>query len=88
MNRIKARAKGLEPMLRIGKNGLSDAMIKEIRSQLDKKVLIKIKLLKSYASGKSSRELALQISKRVDAVLVESVGNIIVLQKGKTIYKP
>ncbi|HLC65452.1 MAG TPA: YhbY family RNA-binding protein [Candidatus Nanoarchaeia archaeon] len=83
MNREKSKARSLEPSLRIGKNGLSSAMVKEIKSQLDKRGLVKIKMLKSYTAGKDKNGIVGEITEKTNAKVVESVGNIILLQKFK-----
>ena len=36
------KGRQLEPSIRIGKNGFSDEMVKEIKAQLKKKKLIKV----------------------------------------------
>ncbi|MBW2980980.1 YhbY family RNA-binding protein [Candidatus Woesearchaeota archaeon] len=82
-NRLKLRskAKTLEPIVRIGKNGLTEGTINEIKLQLKKKKLIKIKLLKSFVQDEDRKELARKISSLTDSEIIESVGFIIVLHK-------
>ncbi|MFC1728035.1 YhbY family RNA-binding protein [Nanoarchaeota archaeon] len=80
---LRAKAKVLEPVVRMGKNGLTDAIIKEIKKQLSKRKLIKIKLLKSVENRK---ELAKQIADKTGGELIESVGFVVVLYK-RNIYK-
>jgi RNA-binding protein len=78
---IKLRAKALGPLLRIGKNGLTEGSINEIKLMLKKRGLIKIKLLRSFTEGKDKKESAKEIAEKTDSILVESLGNIVVLSK-------
>ena len=82
MNKIQLRskAKALEPILRIGKNGLTENVIKEIGSLLKEKKLIKIKLLKP-AISKNKKEMINEIVGKTDSELIEAVGNIVVLYR-------
>ncbi len=86
IKKLRSQGKSLEPSLRIGKNGLSEGMIREIEEQLTKKEMIKIKFLGSFAKNQNKRERAKTLADSVNAFVVESVGNTIVLQKRK-IYK-
>ena len=80
---LRAKAKVLEPIVRIGKNGLTDASVLEVKKQLARKKLIKIKLLKSVEDRKL---LAKQIAEKTDSEMIEAVGFIVVLYK-RNIYK-
>ena len=44
---LRSKAKRLEPVLRVGKGGLSNSLIEELKKVLNKRKLVKIKLLKS-----------------------------------------
>ena len=83
MKELKKKALHLEPMLRIGKNGLTKGMIEEITSQLKKKKLIKIKFLKAYIEGKDRKEEAKRLSMLTKSQLVDITGNVLVLYKEK-----
>ncbi|MBW2992156.1 YhbY family RNA-binding protein [Candidatus Woesearchaeota archaeon] len=78
---LRSKAKGLEPVLRIGKNGLTEGTVREIKHILIKRRMIKIKLLKSFYHNKNKKELVKEIVDKTNSILVESVGNVIVLHK-------
>lgn len=78
---LRSKAKTIEPVVRIGKSGLTDSMIGEINKNLIKRRLIKIKLLKSPDERKEKEELIKSIMEKTQSELVDSVGNIIVLYK-------
>lgn len=77
---LRSKAKNLEPILRIGKNGLTENVLNELIKLLKKKKLIKIKLLKSSVS-KNKKELINGIVEKSDSELIESVGNMVVLYR-------
>ena len=81
LKELRNKAKILEPVLRIGKNGATDSLILEINKQLKKKKLIKIKILKSARENTDKNELINKILERTDSELVELVGYIFVLYK-------
>ena len=80
-NKLKEKAKSLEPVIRIGKNGLTENTIKEIKKQLNKKKLVKLKLLKAFISDKNKKEIAKEIAKKTNSKIIDLVGFVIVLYK-------
>jgi RNA-binding protein len=78
---LKLKAKSLEPIVRIGKNGLTEGIVNEMIRQLKKKKLIKVKLLKSFVQDKSRKELANEISSATNSEVIDSVGFVVVLRK-------
>ncbi|MFC1800893.1 YhbY family RNA-binding protein [Nanoarchaeota archaeon] len=75
---LKAKSHSMGPVLQIGKSGLTDSVIQEIIKILKKKKLIKIKLLSSAGDRK---KLADEIVSKTGAVLIRSVGRVVVLFK-------
>ncbi len=57
----------------IGKGGAASAMA-EVDRQLEEKELIKVKVLKSAAAGKSTAEIAKEIADATNAEVVEVIG--------------
>ncbi|MBA3064322.1 RNA-binding protein [Candidatus Woesearchaeota archaeon] len=79
--KLKEKAKILEPVIRIGKNGLTESTIKEIKKQLNKKKLIKVKLLRAFVKGKDKKLVANKIAEETNSRLIDLVGFVIVLYK-------
>ena len=79
--KLKEKAKTLEPVIRIGKNGLTESTIKEIKKQLNKKKLIKVKLLRAFISDKNKKEVAKEIAEKTSSQLIYIVGFVVVLYK-------
>ena len=79
LNNKKEKAKTLEPVIRIGKNGLTESTIKEIKKQLNKKNLIKVKLLRAFISDKNKKDIAKEIAQKTNSQLIDLVGFVVVL---------
>jgi len=79
--KLVEQAKFLEPILRIGKSGLTPGAIEEIKKQLKKRKLIKLKFLKPALEGKDRKELAKEIAEKTGSELIHQVGFVVVLYK-------
>jgi len=80
-NQLKEKAKTLEPVIRIGKNGFTESTIKEIKKQLNKKKLIKVKLLRAFINNRNKKEAAKEIAEKTSSQLIYMVGFVVVLYK-------
>jgi RNA-binding protein len=82
---LRARAKHLRPVLQVGKNGITQGTLNLVEHELGHKQLIKIKLLKGALPAdakKADRErLAAEIATKSKAMLIEHVGNVVVLYR-------
>jgi RNA-binding protein len=81
---LRSKAKHLEPILSIGKNGLTQGSIDLIDRELEQRQLIKIKFHRGAfeEAGKAQRqELAQRIAQASNAKVVELVGNTLVLYR-------
>lgn len=76
---FKRNASRLSPILNIGKNGITDPLVEEVRQQLKRNKLIKVKILKTALADKDRWELAAELSSRTGSVLIELKGNRAVL---------
>ena len=75
---LRAKAHSIDPILHIGKEGITDSVIKEIIFQIKKKKLIKIKLLQSAGDKKKIVDILVTKTK---SVLIRSIGRVVVLYK-------
>ena len=78
IRRLKGAAQLLEPMLKIGKAGLSDSFIQSVNDALSQHELVKIKFVEFKDQKK---ELAPQLADRTESYLVMRVGNVMVLHR-------
>jgi len=79
--RIKRRLSGEKPTIWIGKSGVSQESLKEIEKQLDKREMVKIRILKSALEGDEAKQIALRITEQTEASLVEVRGHTFMLYK-------
>ncbi|NQV08324.1 YhbY family RNA-binding protein [Candidatus Woesearchaeota archaeon] len=79
MNNLKEKARYLEPVMRIGKNGLTEGTIIEIKKQLKKKKLIKIKFLRAFLGNNDKKQAAKEISEKTESIIIDQVGFVVVL---------
>lgn len=69
----------LDPIFQIGKNGIEDTFLTQVREALEKRELIKIKVLEN--SGLDAREASDTICKAIKAEGIQAIGSKIVLFK-------
>jgi RNA-binding protein len=80
IRKFKAAAQLLEPMLKVGKAGLSEGFVRSVSEALDKHELVKIK----FAEFKDQKkELAPLLASQTQSHLVMRVGNVMVLHRPK-----
>lgn len=80
IRKFKAAAQLLEPMLKVGKAGLSDGFIRTVSDALALHELVKIK----FAEFKEQKkELAPLLAEKTQSHLVMRVGNVMVLHRPK-----
>jgi RNA-binding protein len=82
IRKFKAAAQQLEPMLKIGKAGLSEGFIRSVDLALAQHELVKIKFAEFKAEKK---ELAPQLAAQTASHLVMRVGNVMVLHRPKPV---
>ncbi|HMW77421.1 MAG TPA: YhbY family RNA-binding protein [Rhodocyclaceae bacterium] len=74
---LRARAHGLDPVVSISENGLSDAVLKEVEVCLKAHELIKVRV---YGDDRSVREGYLNaLCERLGAAPVQHIGKLLVL---------
>jgi RNA-binding protein len=80
IRKFKAAAQLMEPMLKVGKAGLSEGFIRTVSQTLDQHELVKIK----FAEFKEQKkELAPLLAEKTASHLVMRVGNVMVLHRPK-----
>ncbi len=77
---LKARAQRLEPVVKLGHSGMSDAFLKSLDEALAQHGLVKIK----FSDHKEDKKmLAPQIAERTGSVLLMRVGHVAVFLRRK-----
>ncbi len=81
MKELKQKAVALEPVVRIGKAGLTETVVSEIKKHIEKKKLIKVKMLRTFVGTNDKKALAKEIADKTGSLLVHRVGYVIALAK-------
>lgn len=76
---LKSEAHHLAPIFQVGKGGVSDAMLVQIKEALEKRELVKISILQNNEDGKD--EVAIALAKGTKSQLVQLIGHTVVLYK-------
>ena len=79
---LKARAQALDPVVKIGQAGMSEAFLRSLDSALTLHGLVKMKFT---AFKDQKRELAPQIAEKTGSTLVMQVGNVAVFYRPKVV---
>jgi RNA-binding protein len=75
----EAKSRDFRPSVRIGKSGLSETVMDEIRQQLRSRSLVKVKVNKGLFEREQRSAVWAQIAEQSDSTLVLQRGNIGVL---------
>jgi RNA-binding protein len=67
--------------VKVGKAGLTDNIIKEIKDQLKKKNVIKVKMVKGALENSNKKDLAKELANKTDSEIVHKVGFVMILKK-------
>src|SRR5450631_980435 len=78
IRKFKAAAQLMEPMLKVGKAGLSEGFIRTVSESLAQHELVKMKFVDFKEQKK---ELAPQLAEKTGSHLVMRVGNVLVLHR-------
>ncbi|MEM3730149.1 MAG: YhbY family RNA-binding protein [Candidatus Bathyarchaeia archaeon] len=79
--RVKQRLSGEKPTIWVGKAGVSEELIGEIRRQLEKREMVKVKILRSALEGNEAKKVALAVASQTEASLIEVRGHTFMLYK-------
>ncbi|MBI2130020.1 YhbY family RNA-binding protein [Candidatus Woesearchaeota archaeon] len=78
---LKDKVKNLEAAVRIGKNGLTEGIMNEIKRQLKDKKLIKVKMLKPFIADKDKKNAAKELAEKTGSEIVQIAGFTVTLCK-------
>ncbi len=76
---LKSMANKMDPLFQIGKNGVTENFVEQLKEALETRELIKIKVLNN--SMLEADEVARELCERAEAEFVQSIGSKIVLYK-------
>jgi RNA-binding protein len=81
LRKLKSKAMEMVPSVIIGKLGLTEGLINEIKAQIEKKRTVKVKMLRSFIGDKEKSDVITEILDRTGTRLVQKVGFVITVTK-------
>ena len=79
--RIKNELSAEKPTIWIGKEGASSQILNEISRQLEKREMVKIKVLRSALKEEETKRIASKIALQTESTLIDVRGHMIILYK-------
>jgi len=82
----KAKHGGLsveKPTVRIGKKGATEPLVNEVSKQLEKRGVVKVKMLKTALINQEAKEIAQEVAEKTESRIVQSRGHTFTLYKPK-----
>lgn len=76
---LKSLAHNIEPVLQIGKSGVTDNVLVQLKDALEARELVKVKILNN--SGLEANDVANEVSEKLRAEFVQSIGNKFTIYK-------
>lgn len=84
--RIKRELSAERPTVWVGKEGAAPRIVNEVSRQLEKREMVKIKILKSALKSEEAKNVASKIAEQTSSTLVDVRGHTFILyrrRKGK-----
>lgn len=79
---LMRRALEIEPTVYVGKDGLKDSLYEEIKMQIKKNRLIKVKVLANAES--ETKDIADDLAEATGAIVVDVRGSVVILTDKRT----
>ncbi|KAF1290287.1 ribosome assembly RNA-binding protein YhbY [Candidatus Enterococcus leclercqii] len=79
---LRSKAHHLQPIFQVGKGGLNEAMITQIKEALEKRELIKITLLQN--TDEIAEDVADVLKNQIGCEIVQIIGRVVVLYKASS----
>ena len=76
---LRSLANTIEPILQVGKSGITDNLIKQVNDALEARELIKITVLET--APEDAKETAIKLSNNSNSVVVQVLGRKITLYR-------
>jgi len=79
--RIKSELSPEKPTIWIGKEGASSQILNEISRQLEKREMVKVKVLKTALKEEEIKEIASKVAQQTESTLIDVRGHTIILYR-------
>lgn len=87
LRRMQSRSRKMDPTIWIGKEGASEALMKQVVNQLKSRELVKLKIQKAALSETGTTDLAERVVASTGSTLVEVMGHTFTVYKRKEVQK-
>lgn len=81
LKEMRSESKSMDPTITIGKNGLTDQVVSNIKDELSRRRLVKIKILPSIVEESGKDKLFEEIISKSEAKVIQKIGFTITLTK-------
>ncbi|WP_321429327.1 YhbY family RNA-binding protein [uncultured Methanolobus sp.] len=78
---LKNEATKIKPIINVGKNGITDSVVEEIKKQVKANRLVKIKMLRTSAEGEDIKTSAEKLAEATKTTLIDVRGSTVVLYR-------
>ncbi len=78
IQKLKAQASEIDATIWVGKNGLTDSVVRELKDQLKSKRLVKVKILKNALEEIPRNRIARELEEHSGAKLLDIRGGVAV----------
>lgn len=82
--RIKRKLNAEKPTVWVGKEGATPQIQNEICRQLEKKKMVKVKMLKTALKDEEAKNVASKIAQQTESTLIDVRGHTFILYKPKS----
>ncbi|WP_408954902.1 ribosome assembly RNA-binding protein YhbY [Natroniella sp. ANB-PHB2] len=76
---LRGKANEMNPLFQIGKDGISENLVKQVEDALEARELIKLRTLNN--SMYNSQEAAYELAEQTNSDVVQIIGNVFVLYR-------
>lgn len=81
--RIKRELNVEKPTVWVGKEGATPQILNEISRQLEKKKMVKVKMLKTALKDKDAKDVASKVAQQTESTLIDVRGHTFMLYKNR-----
>jgi RNA-binding protein len=81
LKKLRSQGTITKPAIIMGKNGLTEQMITNIKNELKKSTIVKIKILPTFVENKDKKKIVDDIVERTNSKLVQSIGFTVVVTR-------
>ena len=84
---LRSKARTLDTTVTIGKEGLTEGMIRQIKQRLHQNKLVKIKILSSAAKLVSKKQFGHDLAEATQSILIDNIGFVYVLADKSVVHE-